>query len=574
MKITYVLSMSKPYTHYFELKMIFQGIQKDRLLELKLPVWRPGRYLVMDFASGVREFNAFSKNGKLSWEKTDKSTWLINTERSEYVEVTYKIYANEFHLRTKGLDENHGFVNGAAVFMYSEKYRHKPVKLKVIPYRSWHVTTGLKNEQGEQFVFSADNYDHLIDCPLEIGEHTDTDFYVQGKKHTICFYGDADYSVDKLKSDFSKIIEENYKFWGWVPYESYVFIIHCTPNSAGGTEHRNSTVVGVRPVQFRTESGYKNFLRLISHEFFHTWNVKQLKPEGLTPYDYSRENYTKELWIAEGGTSYYDGLILLRAGLDDVGSFYKRIAEAVEDDMKRPGNRIQSLAESSFDAWIKFWRRNPDAYESESDYYKKGSYVCMLLDLEIRHSSKNKHSLDDVFRYMADNFPHDRKGYTNEDFIKTAENYAGKNLKSFFNKYLYGTDFVDWNKYLSYAGLVLKSDDSVIVPVAGLKIKKAGNKVYVDTVLKGSSAEDAGIISGDEIIALNGQSMSYEEMESRIKSLSHGESIRITVWRNNFLYDFTLTLRHKKISGYYVEKIKTPSKLQKKIYESWLGVKW
>lgn len=565
--------MSKPESHYFELKIYFEELYEGEILELKLPAWRPGRYMILDFASGVQEFNAYSEKSKLTWKKKDKSTWIINTEGSTVIYITYKIYANEFYLRTKGLDESHGFVNGAAVFMYSEKYMKQPLKLKVIPYGNWNVSTGLPSGN-EPFVYFAENYDHLVDCPLEIGQHKEYDFYVKGKKHTIAFYGEADYSIDRLISDFTRIIEVNYDFWGWIPYDKYLFIIHCTPTSSGGTEHRNSTVVGVRPEQFKSEGGYVNFLRLISHEFFHTWNIKQLKPAGLTPYNYSKENYTEELWIAEGGTSYYDRLLLLRAKLYDLNLFFKEITSAVEDDYKKPGNRIQSLSESSFDAWIKFWRRNPNAYDAESDYYKKGSYICMLLDLEIRNSSKNKYSLDDVFRYMAENFPYDVRGYTNADFIKVSEMFAGRSLIDFFDRYVYGTELINWEKYLSYAGLVLKSDETNVIPVIGLKTKRAGSKIYIEDVLKGSSADDAGVQAGDEVIALNNQVMTYDEMENKIKSLQHGESLKITVLRNNFLYDFILTLRHKKTTNYFLEKVKKPEKLQKDIFESWLKVKW
>ncbi|MCI0448964.1 MAG: PDZ domain-containing protein [Chlorobi bacterium] len=574
--VNYSLAMPKPSTHYFEVEIFFDGFAKeDKSIDLTLPVWRPGRYLIFDFASGVQDFEVYSgSSNPLKWFKTDKSTWRVETNSSTKISVKYKVFANEFSLRTRGLDDNHGFVNGTSVFMYSEKYRKNPLTLKVMPYNGWHVTTGLDNTEDNLNEFTAPDYDYLADCPLEIGTQTDFDFDVEGRKHIISIYGEAKYDRQRLIDDFTKIIKKNYDFWGNVPYEKYVFIIHINPHTGGGTEHINSTVLAIRPQSFETEAGYAGILRLVSHEFFHTWNVKQLKPKGLTPYDYSKENYTSELWIAEGGTSYYDGLMLVRTGQMKAEDFYKEVARGVEDERRRPGNRIQSVAESSFDAWVKFWKRTPNAYNSESDYYGKGSYVCLVLDLEIRNASKNRHSLDDVFKAMYERFPLDVKGYTNEDFQKTSEEFAGVSLQQFFDDYVYGTKPIEWEKYLSYAGLKLKSDDSTVVPVVGIKASRQGGKIIIDEIITSSSAENAGLMSGDEIIAYDGSRLSYEDMEKRIKVLKAGDKVKLTIFRADNLKEFTLILEEKKLANYYLWKTENPNALQKEIYEDWLEVRW
>lgn len=572
--IHYILGMSTPSTNYFEVEANFENLTDIDSLELILPVWRPGRYFIFDFASGVTGFEAFDANGNnLDWRKSDKSTWLVKTGGSSAITVKYKVFGNEFTTRTRGLDETHGFVNGTAVFMYAEKYRNEPLTLTVKPYGDWHVTTGLDNVDGNANEFSAPDYDYFVDCPLEIGTQTDFDFDVDGIPHTISFYGEAKYNKQKLIDDFSKIIKKNFEFWGKVPYKKYIFIVHCTPQSGGGTEHINSTIVGVKPSQFESDAGYSAFLRLISHEFFHTWNVKQLKPHGLTPYDYTKENYTSELWIAEGGTSYYDGLMITRTGQMTVDEFFTETAKGIEDERRRPGNKIQPVAESSFDAWVKFWRRNANAYTTESDYYAKGSYVNMALDLEIRQLTAGKHSLDDVYKTMYETHPLDVKGYTNESFRDVCEQYAGTDMKQFFADYVTGTKPIEWDKYLGYAGLEIKSGDS-IVPIVGLNINKKGSKIIVNEVLSGSSAEEAKLMAGDEVIALNGARMSYEEMEKRIKQLGAGEKIKLTVFRADKLQDFTLELKDKKMANYYIEKVKSPTPEQKAFYESWLQSKW
>lgn len=575
-KVQYTLSMSDPTTNFFEVEVKYTGLPSGlKKLDLLLPVWRPGRYLVFDFASGIQEFTAMGNRSKnLKWVKTDKSTWSIQTEGSSTVTATYKVFGNEFGTRTRGLDSTHAFINGTAVFMYAEKYRRNPVTLEVIPYGDWHVTTGLDAAGKNPNKFTAPDYDYLVDCPLEIGNQTDFDFYVDGLRHTISIYGEAEYDKQKLIDDFSVIIKKNFQFWGSVPYKRYVFIIHCTAQSGGGTEHINSTIVGAKPDQFRNQNGYEAFLRLISHEFFHTWNVKQMKPKGLTPYDYSKENYTSELWIAEGGTSYYDGLMITRTKQMSVEEFYKEITKGVEDERTRPGNRIQSLAESSFDAWVKFWRRTPNAYNSESDYYAKGSYVNLLLDLEIRNSSENRFSLDNVYRTLYEKFPLDKKGYTNTDFRKMCERFAGKDLAKFFDEYVYGVKPLDWERYLLYAGLVLKSDSDVVVQAVGIRPVQKDGKVIISDIIANSAAEKAGLLAGDEIIALNGMRIGFAEMEKAINELKIGDSVKLTLVRNNKLFNASLTFSETKIKHYFVEKVDSPTELQKNIYASWLETSW
>lgn len=575
-KIFYTLGMPDPSAHYFEVEITFENLPKsDNALSLILPVWRPGRYLIFDFASGIQEFSAVSSPGKpIKWNKTEKNTWLIRKKDQTKVRVKYKVFANDFANRTRGLDEMHAFVNGTAVFMYPPKYRSSQLNLEVKPFGNWHVTTGLENVKNDPLMFAAPNYDYLSDCPLEIGTQNDFDFEVEGVKHIISFFGEAGYDKERLINDFTTIIKKNFQFWGKVPYKKYVFIVHCTPSSGGGTEHINSTVVGVRPDAFNTEAGYESFLRLISHEFFHTWNVKQLKPKGITPYDFTKENYTSELWIAEGGTSYYDGLMLVRTGQMKVEDFYGEITRGIEDERHRPGNRVQSVAESSFDAWVKFWRRTPNAYESESDYYAKGSYVCMVLDLEIRNSSKNKYSLDDVFKAIFNRFPLDKKGYDNDDFRRICEEFAGRKLGKFFNDYVTGTKPIDWERYLGFAGLLLKSNESIYTPVVGLVTSKKGEKIKIDDIISGSSGEKAGLRSGDEIIAYNGLRLNYEDMEKRIKELKSMDTVKFTIFRTDKLLEFNLKLDVRKIANYSLEKAAEPTVMQKAIYEKWMETKW
>ncbi len=572
-KITYKLSMPDPANHILKVELNYSGI-KENFIDFKLPVWRPGRYMILDFSSGVISFKAISPDSKeLSWKKIDKSTWQVKTKSLNEVKIEYEVYANEFELRTRGLDKEHAFIDGTSVFMYTDKYKNHPLTLKVEQYKDWHVTTGLENFKDNNFEFIAPNYDYFVDCPLEIGTQEDIEFNVEGKKHIVSIFGNPKINKDTLISDFTKIIKNEYGFWGYFPYEKYVFIIHCTPESGGGTEHINSSVNDIRPSVFENESSYKGFFRLIAHEFFHTWNVKQLRPKGLTPYDYSKENYTEELWIAEGSTSYYDGLIVLRAGMASVDDFYNEITRSVEGDRRRPGNKIQSLAESGFDAWVKFWKNTPGKYDVETDYYGKGANVSLLLDLEIRERTNNKFSLDDVFRAMIHKYPLS-VGYTNLDFLNMCNTISGSNFKLFFEDYVFGVKPLDWENGLSYAGLELSSGDSVDIEKIGLITESKEGKIIVKEIDSNSYAYSSGLVAGDEIITFNRKRVDYQEYMAKMNAVDEGDIIHLSVFRNDQLKEITITNKPVKEFNYQLKQTANPTDLQKNIYESWLVVKW
>ncbi len=573
--VHYSLGMSEPWTHLFEVEIIFGNLPVgDSTLDLSLPVWRSGRYVLFDFAGGVEQFEAFSpKERPLSWDKIDKSTWRIETKGSE-VAVRYRVYANEFSSRTRGLNDNHGYVNGSAVFMYSEKYRKTGVTLQVTPYKGWKVTTGLERISDTTFTYHAPGYDDLIDCPLEIGTHTDIQFDVENKMHVLSLAGDPHWDTTTVIDGLRRIVQACKKFWGDLPYDRYSFLIHVTPNASGATEHMNSTTIDIRPFGFGEPEGYAGFFSTAIHEFFHTWNVKRLRPKGMDPYDWQRENYYKELWIAEGGTSYYGGILSVRAGLKTPAEYITSVSKAVKEDRERPGNLQQSLVECSFDAWTKFWKDNEQSFNSESNYYGKGADVCLLLDLEIRNQTKNKRSLDDVFRDMYKRFPVGSGGYTMSDFQRSAEVQGGESLGTFFDNYVRGVHPLPWEEVLLHAGLALSPDDPTERPSLGITASEGGNIPKITRVVKGSCAYDAGLNVGDELVALNGSKIRAIDMDKRIKEMKAGDTITVTVFREGILRTFSFSLRNAPTYEYEVQKVKKPSALQKSIYESWLATEW
>jgi predicted metalloprotease with PDZ domain len=573
--VRYQLGMSQPHTHLFEVEITLDGLAKsERTIDFIMPVWRSGRYVIFDFAGGVQEFAAEANGGAaLSWRKIDKSTWRVENNGSAKVVVRYKVFANEFGQRTRGLNDRHAFVDGSAVFMYVEKFRRLPLTLQVIPFADWHVTTGLEAVAGQSNLLRAPNYDHLADCPLEVGTHKDFDFEAEGKPHRLMIFGEGNWDATKMIEDLKKIITTCREFWGELPYEHYTFMLHCTPTSGGGTEHINSTIMGTRPYIFRDPANYRGFIGLAVHEFFHTWNVKQMRPAGITPYDFTKENYTEELWLAEGGTDYYTTVLTRRAGFNTVEQTFAALAGLIRNAYARPGRHVQSLAESSFDAWVKLWKSSTNAFNSEVDYYEKGEQVSLLLDLEIRQRSENRASLDDVMRTLYKRFPLGRKGYTNTDLQKVAEELTQSGFAEFFRDYVYGKKEIAFAKFLTYAGLEVVEKDKDGQVDLGISLSPASERAIVRRVTAGSAAYAAGLDLGDELLALNDVRVRANDLSERLKEYKPGDKVTLTVFRNDQLRQFEITLQAA-APDYQVQRVAKPSALQKKIYSSWLNAEW
>jgi predicted metalloprotease with PDZ domain len=583
--IGYELAMTRPYTHLLEVQITFEDLEPgENHLDLIMPVWRPGRYVIFDFAGGVQEFSAHAgkesasstdQQKALSWWKTDKTTWRVATEGHRAIRVSYKVYANEFNLRTRGLNDQHAFVNGAAVFMYVEKFRPLPIALQIHSYGNWHVSTGLDRVKEKNNLFQAPNYDYFVDCPLEIGNQQDFEFEVQGKKHYLSISGSGNWKSDKLIERLEKVVQANFEFWDDLPYEHYSFLVHSMPGSGGGTEHINSTIMGINPFSFNGDSGYENFTSLAMHEFFHTWNVKQLRPADLHPYDYTHENYSRLLWVAEGTTSYYTTILMRRAGFTPVGSFINHLATTIRSDRQRPGRRVQSLEESSYDAWIKFWKNSPNNQNGEVDYYDKGAMVSMLLDLEIRQRTQNRVALDDVMRTLYRGFPLSGTGYAAEDFEKAVNEAGGGDYREFFEKYVRGTAELEFARYLGYAGLEVQETPAPgTKPSLGISVRDEEGRAVIQRINSGTAGYDAGLNVGDEILALNGFRLRANQLQQRLGDFIAGDKIQLTLFRNDQLRQFDIVLQPSEVPEITVTHTADPSELQKKIYASWVNASW
>jgi len=617
--IRYTISLPAPQTQMLDASMMVPNVTGDSL-EIAMPVWRPGRYVVLDPAGTVREVRAFAGEGnELPIHKIEKSIWRVDTRggtesTTESIRIDYRIYANSLADRTRHVDDTHAFLSGAAVFMYVPERRAERILVKVDAPEGWEIASGLEMLLTAPDTLVAANYDVLVDSPIEIGLHDRIEFFVEDKYHEIIIWGDpGTYDSGRLIEDFTKIIETQKSIWGDLPYERYVFIIHAGRGASGGTEHLNSTVMqtsraALEGSREKNDDAYRRFLGLVSHEFFHTWNVKQLRPAGIHPYDYQRENYTDLLWVAEGTTSYYDDLTLARADLIDEKRYFDVLAGMIDSDRRRPGSLVQSLADSSFDAWIKFNKSTPDDVNSTVSFYDKGALVSLALDMEIRARTENTIALDDVLRAMYEQFPLNGPGYTSADLIDTIESLTESEFDAWFAAHVDGSNPIDYESALLTVGLELyfdaESDDEgddeandapedaesgdrraegpgeneVVehqrIPLrATLGINLNGN--VVRSVPSSGPAYAAGIVAGDELIAINTRRIqSADDLNNVLDDLDPGEVVKLSFFRHGVLHELQITLGSEPDGEWKIRRVKEPSDAQKSAYESWLWQTW
>src|ERR1700761_4669836 len=360
-QISYTVTFPEAQAHYADIEMNISGLNQNTL-DLKMPVWTPGSYLVREFAKNIESFTASSNGKEISTPKINKNTWHINTMGVSALTVKYRVYCFEISVRTSFVDASQGFLSTTGIFIYPDKMLNLPSTVKIVPYKGWTtVSTSLEAVNGDQFTRHAPNFDTLFDSPIQVGTQDVFGFDAAGVKYEVCMVGGGNYDKDQLKVDMAKIVEQETKVFGENPNKHYVFIVHNHQRGGGGLEHLSSTTLGASRDNYANPGGYRNFLGLVAHEHFHLWNVKRLRPIVLGPFDYDNENYTTDLWIAEGFTAYYQNLILRHAQITTPETYLGAVTGEMNTIDNQPGAKIQPLAEASFDAWIKSYRPNENS---------------------------------------------------------------------------------------------------------------------------------------------------------------------------------------------------------------------
>lgn len=568
-KISYTVTFPEAQAHYVNVEMHIDNINQNTIT-LKLPVWTPGSYLIREYAKNVETFEVSANGRAIPFIKTRKNWWNINTTGKKSITIKYNVYCNEISVRTAVVDASHAFLSTSGIFIYPEGMLHQPSTVHIIPYKGWtKVSTSLEMVNNDVFTRHSPDYDILFDSPIEIGNQDVFGFDANGVKYEVAMYGGGNYDAERLKKDMAKIVETEAKIYGENPNKHYTFIVHNYLRGGGGLEHLSSTVLGASRDAYKTETGYQNFLSLVAHEHFHLWNVKRLRPIVLGPFDYDNENYTTDLWIAEGFTAYYEDIVLRHADLIPADNYLKVLSNDINSVENVPGRKIQSVADASYDAWIKAYRPNENSVNNSISYYSKGSILAMLLDLEIINDSNAKYSLDDVMNYMYHEYYKGKKrGYTDAEFKLGLEKFAGKNLDEFYKKYVYGLADIDYNKFLAYAGYTAIDENAASNnPSLGVGLS-AGSKKIVTSVLRNTAAWNGGINAGDEITAIDGNSV----LDSALlfKDKKPGDKISVNINRDGLPVILPVTLLRNTQVKYSIESISNPSPQQLNVRKKWL----
>lgn len=570
--ISFTVSFTEPQAHYAEVEMVIDGNKKD-FVDVKMPVWTPGSYLVREFAKNVEGFRASDAAGKkIAASKINKNTWRVQAGKKDKIKVNYRVYAFEISVRTPFVDASHAFLSPTGIFMYVDGQLKKPATVTIDPYKGWDkVSTGLEPVKGRKFTYHAADFDILFDSPIEVGNQDVFEFEASGVQHEVAMYGGGNYSRERLKKDMAAVIEEGTAIFGENPNKRYVFIVHNFNSGGGGLEHLNSTVLGASRNGYSNPRAYKGFLSLVAHEYFHLWNVKRLRPVALGPFNYDEEVYTTNLWIAEGFTAYYDNNLVRRAGFYSPEQYLDMVANEFTTIQNLPGSRVQSASEASFDAWIKQYRPNENSRNTSISYYNKGAVIATLMDLQILHSTKGAKSLDDVMKAMYDQYYKKAgRGYTDAEFKAMVEKISGQSFDQFYADYVYGTREVDHNLYLGYAGLQIVDENAgKETPYLGIATSTREGRLLITAVTRGSGAWNGGLNVNDELLAVNGEQI-RGDVDRAMASRKVGEKLIFTVVRDGLVREIPVVLGRSTAVKYRIVPVESATAAQEAIRKRWL----
>lgn len=541
---SYEVDLSDALNHYVTVTMTAEATGDET--EIMMATWTPGSYLVREYAKHVDRIDVRTAKGrgkKLDFEKISKNRWRIDTSDARQFKVTYRIYCNSLSVRTNYVGQGYGVLNGAPTFITLPDQLDRPhtVKLK-LPTKWKRSATSLLADGDEPHRYVASNYDELVDSPIVAGNVSFYPFKVAGVEHTLVNVNEAGYwDGQKAARDLAKVVKAHHDLWGNVPYERYMFI-NVIGGGGGGLEHDNCCLMMSSRWSFRSESGYIRWLSLASHEFFHTWNIRRLRPKSLVKYDYENEVYTPSLWVAEGVTSYYEDLLLVRAGLMSEDEFLAGLGGSVSQVQRSKGSKVQSLRDSSHDAWIKYYRPEANSSDTTVSYYTKGAVVAFLLDAQIRKESQGQKSLDDVLRKLYAEHANP-VGYLPSDFRRICSEMAGTDLSKWFKGAVDSTDDLQWQDLCNWYGLQV-GDIKPLKPgeePAKPRERKPSRTRWIGIGEPGSPASKAGLSDSDEILGVNDMRLTGG-IQSRIQQFEVGDAVNLLISREDKIMTVAVTI--------------------------------
>jgi predicted metalloprotease with PDZ domain len=576
--LSYVVSAPAPTQHQLRVVLTVRGPLPEPL-HVAMPVWTPGSYLVREHARHVEGLRAFTAQGAAGVRKIAKDTWAIAHGGATEVTLEYALYAHELTVRTNHVTGEHAFWNGAATYLRPVEpevaWDALPIEVTIEPPRAdWSIATALPAvESGSAGGrrFRAANFDELVDCPVEMGVHERLEFRVRDKAHALVLCGArARFERARLLRDLAAIVETEAALFGELPYEQYLFLLHLAPGGRGGLEHTTSCALLASPDAFDTADGYDDLLSLFAHEFFHLWQIKRTRPAGVMPLDYGRENYTRLLWLFEGGTSYYDWLVLRRAGLVEPRTYLRHLGAEIARLEDTPGRHAQTLEEASFDAWIKLYRPDEHSVNSTVSYYLKGEVVCALLDLEIRVRSRGTRSLDDVMRHLWREYGAQHRAVPEGSIEAIFAAATDVDVSDALDAMVRSTTALPYERVFASAGLSLRPRTGR-GGALGVRLRAEQGRALVASVLRGSAASEAGLSPGDELIAIDGRRVDESGLRERLRHRRPGETVTLLYARREQIGTVDVTLAEPAPDAFEIAALPDASAEARAIGEAWLG---
>lgn len=575
--LTYSVRPQSLGSHYFAVNLTFTADHPEGLT-LQLPAWIPGSYMIRDFARHVVEFAANGPGGPLAYKRPDKNTWALPPCQGE-VEVYYLVYANDLSVRTAYLDQTLGFFNPAALCLEVPGLNEVPHQLQVkgLP-AGWQQASGLPANG------VANNYQELIDFPVLLGELTRIPFQAHGIEHELVLAGRHFAASAQLAEDLQAICEYQIDLWGEAPFDRYTFLTMVAGEGFGGLEHSNSTALlcsrhCLEYGQEQPDDDYLTFLSLCSHEYFHSWNVKRLRPATFVPYQLQTEQYTEQLWFYEGVTSYYDDLVVHLAGCTSAERFLARLSQTLTRALRGKGPQRQTVAESSRLAWTTFYQQNENAQNAISSYYAKGAAMVLGLDLLIRQHQRGQASFAEVLRTLWQESGKTESGTQPEQLERVITEYGGQAAADFLYRALYTTNPLPLEPLLRSQGLAIEPawpealsmqpQLSAVKPAAvslGAVLQPAGEWLQVARTFEGQAAAQAGVSAGDKLIAIDYLQAHERNVRRALMRYSPGDTVRIHVLRQDELLELELTFMSPEAQGLWLT-IQQPDKVAE-----WLSI--
>lgn len=542
MKVHYLVEIDKPEHHHVKVTMKIENIEGNTF-KVFLPSWSPGSYLMREYARNVRWFEASQANGEVLFHtQLEKGVWEIDLSKSQVktkqksFQIYYEAYCKELTVRTSHIDASHAFLHGPSYLMglLDTKMENPTIEFRFPP--AWSkLSTGLRDisEKRNVFLYTAPDYDELIDSPVEIGCHETDGFEAFGRPHHIANYGEIYPHKNNLKQDMKKIVETVAKhFNNELPYEQYLFLTHFVPKLFGGLEHLNSTALQFDGRKLSGKKDYQSYLALVAHEYFHLWNVKRIRPKELGPFDYLNEGYTTLLWLAEGLTSLMDDLFVYRANLSTLEEYLDVVKGNIETYLNTPGRKYHSLEQSSFNAWIKLYRPDENSRNSSVSYYLKGGLVFNVLHAYLVEKGS---SIDDLLRLLWEDYKkRPDTGVTKEDVYRMVKEIGGEEILNIFSTMVETTEDINFEAAFKKLGCELRFNEGTN-PWIGADFEYSGERVFVKSVALDSPAYKAGLNSNDEILFLNGLRFVKEDADKVSSFLSVDQAYELIVSRLNKL---------------------------------------